>query len=439
VRVLEGIYAARTPISRELYLRARRVMPGGLSRNTVWHEPYPVAIVRGSGAYAWDADGNRYIDLLNNYSSLVHGHRHEPTVAAITDALEQGAGSPSAAPVQVELAEILVARVPSAEMIRFCNSGTEAVMLAVRVARAVTGRPLVLKATEGYHGSYDLIADGEKAPLKRFVLRAAFGDTDAFATMIERHRDQLAAVILEPILGSVVYPPRGFLRRVQEVTRSSGAALILDEVMTFRVAVGGAQSVFDVEPDLTILGKFVGGGIPIGAVAGKAKWLEVVNPDRPGALWHSGTFNGNLLAAHAGTATLKALDQDAIRNLNEVSQRVQERLQSAVDSVGLPLRVNRAGSLLGLADTSSSLDADAARVDPTASSRLVRRLHLALLNEGILLAPRGFGAISTALAEEHVVACGGAFDAAARLVAGERAGQGPEPVVASEQDRMRTS
>lgn len=426
---LTDTYRARTPASRDLYLRAREIMPGGIARNTGKHDPYPLAIVRGSGTRAWDADDNEYIDLLNNYGSLIHGYQHAPTMSAIHDALAMGAGSAAPTPAQIQLAEELVSRVPSADLIRFCNSGTEAGMLAIRIARAVSGRALVLKATRGYHGGYDQLIDETRQPLQQFVLRGDFGNLPQFRGLVEQRRDDLAAIIIEPILGSIVQPPAGFLLGLQELARWSGAAFILDEVMMFRLAYEGAQSVFGLDPDLTMLGKFIGGGIPVGALTGKSRWLRAVDPTHESGLWHSGTFSGNVLAASAGLATLRAFDRSTIDTLNDLSRSVQRLLQDALDEVRLPVRVNLAGSLIGLSDEDASNHADDARVDSRVASPLIRSIHLALLNEGVIMAPRGFAAISTALTSEDLKTLESAFGDAARGAASAwaHAGSDVEP------------
>ena len=255
---METDYSQRFPASAALMRRAADVMPGGNTRTTAHYPPFPLAVDRSDGPFLWDADGNRLVDLLMNYTSLVHGHRYPPVVEAVTAALERGSAWPAASLEQVDLAAVLCGRIASVERVRFCNSGTEAGLLAVRLARRATGRRLLLKAAEGYHGSYDELDAGPE------TLQAPYGDIESFLERIERAGDDLAAVVLEPVLasGGIITPAPGFLAGVAAAARACGALFVIDEVVTLRLGVGGAQAAAGVTPDLTMMGKLIGGRSP---------------------------------------------------------------------------------------------------------------------------------------------------------------------------------
>src|SRR5713101_9176653 len=249
---IEADYRERTRKSAELERLARRVMPGGDTRTSVYHQPYPLTMMRGEAAFIWDVDGNRYVDLLGNYTSLVHGHAYPPISEAIARAARSGTAWAARSEAQVKLAEILCERIASVERVRFCNSGSEAGMLAVQVARHLTGRKLLLMARRGYHGSYDDLEWGSADDDGERTLLADFGDAEAFERILAERGREIAAAFLEPVLGSggVITPPPGFLNRVADAARRAGALFVIDEVITLRLAPGGAQELFGLHPDL---------------------------------------------------------------------------------------------------------------------------------------------------------------------------------------------
>jgi glutamate-1-semialdehyde 2,1-aminomutase len=384
-------YEARFPQSEALMRRAAGVMPGGNTRTTAHYAPFPLAIDRADGPFLWDADGNRLIDLLLNYTSLVHGHRYPPVMEAVTAVLERGTAWPAATPEQVDLAGALCRRIRSVERVRFCNSGTEAGLLAVRIARRATGRRLLLKAAEGYHGSYDELDSGPE------TVTAPYGDTAAFLAQIERHGAELAAVVLEPVLssGGVITPPAGFLSDVAAAARTAGAVFVLDEVITLRLGVGGAQAAAGVDPDLTMMAKLIGGGFPVGAVGGRADLLEHLDPRRPDALQHSGTYNGNLVTCAAGYAAVSALTAEAIDRMAAQGRRLAESLEASAGRHGIPVSVGLSGSLLNLRGSESLRSA----------------IHLLALAHGLYIAPRGMMALCTVTTDALVAEIGERFDA----------------------------
>src|SRR5215472_17472955 len=325
---IEQRYRQRTPKSAELAVRAERVMPGGDTRTTTYHRPYPLAIARGEGPFLWDIDGNRYIDLLGNYTSLVHGHAYPPIAAAIERVARAGTAWPARSIAQVELAEVLCERVPGVERVRFCNSGTEAGMLAAEAARHITGRKFILMARYGYHGSYDDVELGLLGHDGERTLLADFGNPASFEQILSTRGAEIAAVFLEPVLGSagVVAPPGGFLNRVDDAAHRAGALLVLDEVITLRLSEGGAQKIFEVTPDLTMMGKIIGGGLPVGALGGKAEVMAAFDPRERGSLMHSGTFNGNVLTCSAGIVSVLELTQEKIDKMDPQAQRLAREL-----------------------------------------------------------------------------------------------------------------
>lgn len=426
-----AVYRARTAASRGWFERAWNVLPGGDTRTGTFHAPYPLVVSRGEGCHLWDADGHRYIDTLYNFTSLLHGHAWPPAVEAITRQAALGTVHGTANELQVRLAESIQSRVPSVERLRFCNSGTEATMGALRAARAFTGRPAIMKMAGGYHGSHDVAAVGMSAPYDATppgvaqgvvddVIVGAFNDLDRTAALVREHRHRLAAVIVEPMLGSgaiVAHP--AFLRGLREVTRECGVLLVLDEVITFRLAVGGMQQVVGVTPDLTSFGKIIGGGLPVGAFGGRADVMAVYDPSRPGAIQHSGTYNGNATTMAAGLATLEAFDTAAATALNATGDALRERLNGAVGRLGLEAVVTGYGSLMQLHFTPRSPDCptDAARGD----RRLIPLMHLALANRGVFSSTRQLYVLPTVVTPAVLAKFEAAFADALALVAGVEA------------------
>jgi glutamate-1-semialdehyde 2,1-aminomutase len=356
-------YRRRTPGSRVRHVAACRHLPGGDTRESTFHLPYPLYVERGEGYRLWDVDGNEYLDTHGNHTSLVHGHAHPVVVAALRQQLERGSVHGAPTPAIVALADHLTGRVPSLEMLRFTSSGTEAVMHAIRAARAFTGRTKILKMEGAYHGSYDatevsvgtigdasfpsgsLESEGLPHGVRIETLVAPFNDVDRGRDLVRRYGHELAAVIVEPMMGRGAIPADiAFLTMLREETNACGALLVFDEIQTFRLAYGGAQEHAGVIPDLTTLGKVIGGGFPIGAFGGRSDVLQRYAPDRPGHLSHSGTFNGNTMAMVAGLAALELLTKDEIARINALGDRLRVALQAALETAGVEGTVTGAGS-----------------------------------------------------------------------------------------------
>ena len=420
----EAVYRQTTPRSRDLHSRAARAMPGGTTRTTTYFDPYPLYIERGEGCRVWDADDAERIDMIGNYTAMILGHAHPKIVEAIRAQATRGTGFAAANPAEVELAELLCERVPSLDAVRFCNSGTEATMFAMRLARAFTGRPKIARMEGGYHGTHDYAevsthpAAGEGGPADapepapdsigtpawalRDVIVLPFNNADAAEKIIRREADQLAAVILEPIIGAggVIAATPEFLNRLRKLTRELGILLIFDEIISFRVAPGGAQALYGVTPDLTTLGKIIGGGLPVAAFGGRADVMELLDPRRQPNLAQGGTYNGNPLGMAAGLAGMKELTPDVYEELNRKGARVCEQLTEVFASHDMEVQVNGAGSMLALHFTDQPV-VDY-RTMAAADKERARDLFFSLLNHGVLMAPRLMGALSTPMGEDDV-------------------------------------
>ncbi|MFL5755531.1 MAG: aspartate aminotransferase family protein, partial [Chloroflexota bacterium] len=382
-------YLARTPRSRELFERATGSLPGGSTRTTVYTAPYPPYIESGSGLWLRDVDGNRYRDFLCNYTSLILGHAHPAVVDAVEAQVRRGSAFAAPTETEVLLAEEIRARVPSVERLRFTSSGTEATMFAMRAARAFTGRPLIAKFERAYHGTHDGVMTGTAgvpAAMDQLVVELPWGDIDGIEAALRGREGDLAAIILEPVQGAggVRAPESAFLPFLRSFTERHGALLIFDEIISFRVGYGGAQGRFGVRPDLTTLGKIIGGGYPLAAFGGRADVMEIFDARRSGAVSHGGTFNGSPVAAAAGLATLRELTPDVYPRL----ERLGERLRSAIAGVfvarGLVARVTAVGSLFQVF-AGAGVTAFATGVTPGPT------LFLGVLGEGFYMAPRGMG------------------------------------------------
>jgi glutamate-1-semialdehyde 2,1-aminomutase len=390
---IEQRYRARTAASAAIGARAARVMPGGDTRSVTYYRPYPLTITRGAGPFLWDADGNRYIDLLGNYTSLVHGNAYPPIVEAVARVSANGTAWPARNEAQIELAELICERVASVERVRMCNSGSEAGMLAAQLSRRVTARPRLLMARQGYHGSYDDL-EAEWAGEGGRTLLAEYGDASSFEAVLARHGDEIAAVFLEPILGSsgIVTPPPDFLPRVANAARRAGALFVIDEVITLRLGLGGAQAAAGITPDLTMMGKIIGGGLPVGAVGGRAELMAHFDPAGTHAMHHSGTFNGNPLTCAAGVVSVRELNAERIATMDLLAARMQAEMERAATKLGLPFGIRRAGSLMNVAfDGAGPGDVHAP------AARMMENFHLAALNQGLFFAPRGLIVLSTVM------------------------------------------
>jgi glutamate-1-semialdehyde 2,1-aminomutase len=394
--------------------RAAGLFPGGVNSpvrayRAVGGEP-PI-LVRGAGAEVWDADGNRYLDYVGAFGPLLLGHAHPAVVTAIREAAEAGGSFGATGPGEVRLAELIRERMPSVERLRFVNSGTEAAMSALRVARAATGRELVIKFDGGYHGHADSLlveagsgvatlsipgSAGVAGPVAAQTLVARYNDLESVARLLAANQDRVAAVIVEPVAANmgVVAPAPGFLEGLRELTARSGALLVFDEVITgFRVAPGGAQQLYGVRPDLTVLGKIIGGGLPVGAYGGRADLLDLVAPAGP--VYQAGTLSGHPVVMAAGEATLRLLTPELYAALERRADRLEEALAAPARSTA------RVGSLLTLFfRPRPPRDFGEAKESDTAAFAAFFR---AMRSAGVLLPPSQFEAWFVSAAHDDAV------------------------------------
>ena len=415
-RYFFGVPTMNHEASRRVFDRAKRLMPGGVNSparafGAVGGEP--IVFERGEGAYLYDVDGNRYIDYVGSWGPMILGHRHPKVIEALEQALARGTSFGAPTEAENELAELVVAAVPSVEKVRFVNSGTEATMSAIRLARGYTGREMIVKFAGNYHGHVDslLVAAGSAAATlgvpnspgvtagtAKDTLVLPYNDADALEDAFEAHGDKIAAVIVEPVAGNMgcVKAEGGFREALRSLTEKSGALLIFDEVMTgFRVAYGGAQAVFGMKPDLTTLGKVIGGGLPVGAYGGRADIMDHVLPAGP--VFQAGTLSGNPLAMAAGIATLKVLrNTNPYPRLEQLSTRLAVGLEKAAKDAGIPVSVGWFRAMMTLFFT------DGAVVDWDSASRcdtgVYARYFWGLVERGVYMPCSQFEALFLSIA-----------------------------------------
>lgn len=359
--------------SAALYERAQHVLPGGVSRNTVLRTPHPVYVDHAEGCRVTDIEGVTRIDFANNMASLIHGHAHPVVMDAVAAQLRRGTAFTLGTEVEIQYAEHLCSRNDAFEMVRFVNSGTEAVMACLKASRAFTDREKIAKVEGAYHGLYDYaevsqtstpanwgkddspasvpVARGTPRKALEDVVVIPFNDPDKARAILDRHRTDVACVLIDPMphrVGLVPAKPE-FMRMLREWTAANGAVLVFDEVITFRSEYGGAQSWYDVKPDLTAMGKVIGGGFPVGALAGKAEVMSVMNPLASEVRFpHSGTFSANPVTMTAGLTTMQLFDEAAVAHTNALAVRAREGIEAAIADTGIAASVSGGGSMFRL-------------------------------------------------------------------------------------------
>jgi glutamate-1-semialdehyde 2,1-aminomutase len=400
----ERRYVERNPESRRLHEERAEVMPGGNTRSVIHLPPFPLTIVHAEGARLVDADGHEYLDFLGEYTAGLYGHSHPVIVGAIRRALDDGIvlGAPNR--YESVLAHALCDRFPSLDLVRFCNSGTEANLLALSLARAVSGKPAILVFEGAYHGGVFFFATRAGSPLNApfpFVI-GTYNDAEDAARLIGEHAHELAAVIVDPVQGSagVIPGEPEFLHTLRDATIAHDVLLVFDEVMTSRLSTGGLQQVLGITPDLTTLGKYLGGGLAFGAFGGRADLMERFDPSRPGALQHAGTFNNAVLTMAAGAAGItEVYTAEEVARINGLGDRLRDRLNAFAAGRDLEFCATGYGSMIGLHFTRGPVRR-VTDLPPAAEQRAL--LHLHLLEQGYSYARRGFVALSLPLGEAEV-------------------------------------
>lgn len=428
----------KNPTSHDLFLRAQRLMPGGVNSpvrafKSVGGEPFFAH--RAKGAYLFDVDGRRYIDYVGSWGPMIAGHAHPSVLEAVFNAAREGLSFGVPNPLEVTMAETIARMVPSVEMVRMVNSGTEATLSAIRLARGATGRNRIVKFEGCYHGHGDSFlvkagsgaltlgqpdSPGVPAALADLTLTLPYNDSAAAAELFARHGKEIAALIVEPIAGNMncILPREGFLGDLRRLCDQYGAVLIFDEVMTgFRVAAGGAQQLYNVQPDLTTFGKIIGGGMPVGAYGGRRELMRQVAPAGP--VYQAGTLSGNPVAMAAGLATLELVRQPGFhRQLEAKTHLLCDGLEAAAREAGVAVTTNRVCGMFGLFFSAEKVQsyAQATACDLDA----FKRFFHAMLERGVYLAPSAFeaGFVSSAHAEADIEATVEAARAAFRVVKG---------------------
>ena len=417
-------YLEMTPKSKSSWEEASKYLPGGDSRHSIFWDPYPIFITSASGCHVVDADGVDRLDFINTMTTLILGHAAPPVMEAVQEQLAKGVAYNAPNEQQIRLARLLCQRIPSFDLVRFTNSGTEATLNTIRAARAFTGKNRFAKVEGGYHGTHDAVTvsvrvDPESAgdPLRpqavpnsaglaegvaEQVTIIPFNETEAAQRILEENKDQLAAVIVEPVLGSVGMIPASaeFLTMLRDFTRANDIVLIFDEVISFRVAPGGSQQYYGITPDLTALGKIIGGGFPVGAFGGRADIMELYDPTKGAKVSHAGTFNANPVTMVAGAVTLEHLTDDVYRDLAQLTEILRQGIRDACTEMEVPVQVTGLGSLFGIHFTSRPIHNY--RDVATGDTKLRRQMFLGLMNEGILPASNLVGALSTQITEADV-------------------------------------
>ena len=425
---MSGSYPESSSKSAELYERARRVIPDGAFRSTVLIKPHPVYVAEGEGAWVMDVDGNRYLDCNNNSTSIILGHADPQVERAVQAQMKKGTAFSFATELEIELAELLCARTPSFEKIRFCNSGTEAVMGMIKAARAFTSRAKIIKVEGSYHGTYDhaeaslgsdpsnwgSVARPETVPyalgapksLTEEVRVISFNDVEGARKAIAEVGDELAAVLVDPMPSRVGMPQveQEFIFALREATRSVGELLILDEVITYRLASGGAQTIYPFDPDLTALAKIIGGGFPVGAIAGREEVMNVftaMQGDRA-AVPSGGTYTANPITMAAGLACMKELQKGAFSRLEIVGQMIRSGLRELFDSSGLDWQVTGAGSLFRIHPHSRPIRSYRDAMHSSDESQLMLDFQQLLLEREVYFSGYGMGCLNLATSDLDV-------------------------------------
>ncbi len=410
---VEEAYRRRTPKSRQAVEEwASKYVPDGDYREGSWLEPYPTVMMRGDGCYLYDADGHSYIDFSNNWTALVLGNNPPKVVEAIREQVQKGLAAAAPTESVYQWAQMICERVASVDRIRFCCTGVEAVMFAIRGARAYTGKDKILKMEGNYHGTYDPVEPGvgwQSLPtglpksVEQDVLVTRFNDKEAAERIIKENKDELAVVIVEGIMGAggLIPPKDDYLKFLRKVTTENNVLLIVDEVISFRLAIGGAQQIYDVKADLTVFGKTIGGGLPVGAFGGRQDVMAVFSPKRERPAHHTGTFAGNPISAAAGIAGLKEMTKEALDRINSLGDSLAEGIQRVLSDLKIKAQVTGYGSLHQIHFTPEPVTHAAVSLI-TQDRNISRLFHLAMLNRGMFVAKRNMYNVSMPMTQTEI-------------------------------------
>lgn len=388
--------------SQELFEESKKIIPGGVSSPVRAFKPYPFFVAKGEGSHIYDVDGNNYIDHCLAYGPLILGHADKTVVSDLTNQLSMGTAYGAPTENEIKLSREVINRIPSAEMVRFTNSGTEATMSAIRVARGFTKRDKIVKFEGAYHGAHDycLVKGGSGAAClpdslgipvdtTKNTLTVPFNDEEALTELIEKEGENIACIIMEVVMGNIgcVEPKDGYLEFLRKITEENGIVLIFDEVITgFRLATGGAQEYYGVTPDMTTLGKIVGGGLPMGAFCGKKEIMELVAPNGP--VYQAGTFSGNPISVQAGLSTLKQLNKDFYTSLNKKGEFLRSNIRDIVDELSLEISPVGLGSMFQIYFNPNEVT-NYAEAQESDSERFLVYFRQ-LLKEGVFIPPSQF-------------------------------------------------
>ena len=427
-------FIASAPVSRRKQADAEKYLPGGSSRGTAYFDPFPHFIERGEGHYLYDADGNKLLDFMINATSLILGHAHPDVTRAIQEQAARGTAFTGPTDPQVRMAKILTDRVPSVDLVRFTNSGTEGTMMAIRAARAFTRREKIAKFEGGYHGAHEYVSVSVRPPAEKLdpsgptpipehpglpqsildqVIVLPYNDLDWCERVLRENAAEIACLIMEPVMSSFGYLPGDvdFLRGLRELTTELGIILIYDEVQSFRIAPGGAQEALGVVPDMTSFGKIIGGGTPVGAFGGRADIMELFDPTRGAAIAHAGTFNANPVTMAAGEVVMNHLTPEVYDRMNALGDETRAKLSAVFDEFDVDAQITGIGSLFGIHFTDEEITDYRSVVRGDGTMR--RALFTGLLNEGVLLQTGTAGAMNSLTAGAEIDAL---VDATRRVI-----------------------
>ncbi len=413
-------YIEKTSGSRRLLEEAKKYLPGGDTRSAAYFEPNPFFTRSGKGYSIFDVDGNEYVDFVNNFTSLIHGHAYPPIVEAVKKQAEAGLVHGTPIESQFKLAKLLCERVPGVELLRFCNSGSEATLFAMRAARAFSGKSAFIRMDGGYNGCHDFAEvnitpdfktedkprpkaeKGVPASVTEEIYVVPFNDLDAAENILKKYHDRIAGIIMEPMMGAGggVVPEDGYIKGMRELADKFSVILILDEIITFRLNEGGLQTLLGVKADITTFGKIMGGGCPIGAFGGRRDIMDMFNVASSNFVQHSGTFSGNAVAMEAGLAAMENYNRADIERINSLGEMFSDGIIRISQDLGVPVQINGLGSMIcPLFADKKMRNAREVVLNTMKSNELKKLFHIEMLNRGMYFVERGLFCISTPMDE----------------------------------------